>query len=293
MGTARLLMIALVVMLSASCQTMRFGGAPEPAYNVKADLETLTKKCGEAGSLEALYKDDLSTSERNKFIAGRLALINLQYLEFVRRSTSERQLIDSASDMLSLGVNLAGAAVDGAAAKTTLAAISAGISGSRTSIDKNYFYKETMPALIAAMNAERARALVPIITGMGLDVAAYCPAQAVSDLYRYYFAGTFLGAIQAIQADAGAKEQKEIAKLPRVDDKDIDLKKALTYSVQNLTDLDGAKKVLAKFNPVTVPQDVKEAKDMLQPIVRSARTPEAVAKLTLAFKEAGILKEGK
>jgi hypothetical protein len=58
------------------------------------------------------------------------------------------------------------------------------------------------------MNAARKQALVPIVAGLRDDVAKYPLELALSDLHAYYFAGTFPGALQSIQAEAGKSEAK-------------------------------------------------------------------------------------
>src|SRR5712691_11236197 len=69
------------------------------------------------------------------------------------------------------------------------------------------------------MNAQRKAALVLILEGIKRDIEVYPMALALSDLSEYYFAGTFTGALQAIEKDAGVKEAAagkriEIARLP-------------------------------------------------------------------------------
>ena len=58
------------------------------------------------------------------------------------------------------------------------------------------------------MNAERKEALIPIVRGIGKSLDDYPFARALSDLHIYYQAGTFIGALQAIQKDSGVKEEK-------------------------------------------------------------------------------------
>ena len=57
------------------------------------------------------------------------------------------------------------------------------------------------------MNAERKKALVPILKGTGKSLEIYSFTQALSELHLYYQAGTFIGALQAIQKDSGVKEE--------------------------------------------------------------------------------------
>jgi hypothetical protein len=175
---------------------------------VNKDIRELEKVFGQTTSIAHFYEPGNQTeAERNKFITGRLALINLNYFVWLRTITADKQLLDSASDILILSLNLAGTAVGSTEAKTILAAISAGVAGSKTTIDKYYFYEKTVPALAAAMNAQRKQILVGIIRGLNSDLKQYPFEQAMSDLNEYYQAGTFQGAIMTIQADSGVKEK--------------------------------------------------------------------------------------
>ena len=83
----------------------------------------------------------------------------------------------------------------------------------KLAIDKNFFFEKTVPVLITTMNAQRKVALAPLALGMTSDTEVYPLAQALSDLDSYYLAGTFIGALQAIQAEAGAKDKEAEAHL--------------------------------------------------------------------------------
>jgi len=122
----------------------------------------------------------------------------------------------------------------------------------------------------------------------------YLFAQAITDLHNYYHAGTFIGAIQAIQADAGVKEQKQnevIATLTPLTIKDVVSKQALTTAIGALSqaDLEKAKKAVQAHDPNVVPaNNLDDVKKQLQSYVQGARTPELIAKTTRIFREAGI-----
>lgn len=208
MRTVSALIVLLIALATGGCKTSRYAGAPSPAYNIDKDLRELEKVFDQSTSIAHFYEPANQTeTERNRFITGRLVLINLNYFKWLRNVTADKQLLDSASDILVLSLNLAGTAVGSTEAKTILAAISAGVAGSKTTIDKYYFYEKTVPALAAAMNAQRKQVLVNIIKGLDLDLKQYPFEQAMADLNEYYQAGTFQGAITTIQADAGAKEK--------------------------------------------------------------------------------------
>jgi len=276
------------------CQSIRNGGAPDPSFDVDKDLKQLEAKFNNANDIADFYKDPTKNA-RDSFIAGRLVLMNVRYIQFVRKATSEKQLLDSATDILVLSLNLAGTATGGAAVKTILAAIASGVTGSKVVMDKHYFYEKTVPALIAAMNAERKQALVPILTGMKRPLNDYTFEQAVTDLHAYYFAGTYMGAIQAIQVDSATKEvnlKEAIQTLSEVTMADVDQKQAMTKAIANLTegDLERIKNVLAKHLPTEkIPNTFALAKDELQRVVRNSRKPEDIQKLAKEFQDAQLI----
>ena len=202
----RMLAMAMAGLL-AGCSTIRYGGAPEPSFDVDKDLKQLAEKFEPTASISDFYTKNTKEA-RDEFITGRITMMNIRYIQFIRNLTSEKQLLDTAVAMLTLGLNLAGASFAAASTKTVLAAISAGVVGSKEAIDKNYFFDKTIPALVAQMNAERKKALYPLLFGLKQKTLDdYSFAQAVTDLNDYYLAGTFTGAIHGIQVDAAVKEK--------------------------------------------------------------------------------------
>lgn len=195
-----LIIIALVI---TGCSATSNLGAPQQSYNENGEITALSKYY----SLDSVVDVPLTISARNNFIVGRLALINLQYIKFVRELSAVRSEINTAFDILGAGLGLTTALVGSYGAAAALGAASAGVGATRTSIDKNFFYEKTVGALVGAMNAQRKVALIPVLAGLKQDVDTYPLGQALSDLSEYYFAGTFAGGLQAIEKDSGAKEK--------------------------------------------------------------------------------------
>lgn len=286
--------LALVLAgLLVGCSTVRYGGAPEPSFDADQDIEQLAKIFQPGDSISQFYANP-TVDGRNKFITGRLTLMNIRYIQFIRQLTTDRQLLDTAGAMLTLGMNIAGAAVGAASTKTILAALSAGVTGTKEVIDKNYYFDKTIPALVGQMNAERKKALIPILAGLKAGLDDYPFAQAVTDLHNYYFAGTFAGAIQAIQADAAEKEQRQdqiIATLTPLSVEQVADKAALTRAIAPLgaADLPKIQKAIQILDPKTTPpSDLDQAKGQLQSYVRGARTPSRIVEVANAFKSASI-----
>jgi hypothetical protein len=288
----RSLALVLAVLL-AGCSTLRYGGAPEPSFDADKDLEQLAKQFEPGDSINEFYNNP-TVDARDKFITGRITMMNIRYIQFIRQLTTDRQLMDTAAAILVLGMNIAGASFAAASTKTVLAALSAGVTGSKEAIDKNYYFEKTIPALIGQMNAERKQALIPLLVGLRASLEDYPFAQGVTDLHEYYAAGTFTGAIQAIQADAAVKEQRQdqiIATLTPVTVENVATKQALTKAIGALGAADLAKiqKAIQILDPqVTPPAGFDGAKNQLQSYVRGARTPGRISEVAKAFEDANI-----
>jgi hypothetical protein len=213
--------VVLLALALAGCGTLRKPGFPRQSYNPSRQIKELESTFEKPDLIRKYYAmTNASEAEkkaaRNEIITGRLALINLNYNQFVGQFSFTKQTLDATTDVTELGLNLATTVVGGASTKTVLGAISTGVTGTKLAIDKNFFYEKTVPVLITSMNAQRKEALLPIMRGTGKSTDEYPLAQGLSDLDGYYFAGTFIGALQAIQADAGNKEVKASQRLDAV-----------------------------------------------------------------------------
>jgi hypothetical protein len=225
---------------------MRKPGFPRQSYDEEKQIKQLEKIFAKPELIQEYYISP-SRDKRDEIINGRLTLINLNYNKFVSEFCFTKQSIDMTSEMAELGVNLATTAVGGAGTKTILGAISSGLSGAKIAIDKNFFYERTVPVLVASMNAQRKEASIPILTGMTNSIEKYPLHQGLSDLDNYYFAGTFLGALQTIQAEAGEKEMKaevNIEKIRSFSFMEDDADKQLTAFLwpQGMEEADGTEK---------------------------------------------------
>jgi hypothetical protein len=224
-------------------------------------------------------------------------MINLEYLKWLRTVTADKQFLDTATDVLVLSLDLAATVAGGETTKTILTAISAGITGSKASIDKHYFYEKTMPALIAAMNAQRKVVLERILRNMLNTLEDYSFEQALADIYEYYQAGTFMGAVMAIQADSGAKEKKadeDIQMLtketPEEKDAVVSVRKIIEkIKLGKLTDDDRSKlyKALGSLG-VTVQTEEEAREKLLRLLQRDSSVPRKTAvEILNALKGAG------
>jgi hypothetical protein len=278
----------------SGCAIFRDGGAPKQSFDVEKDLEQLAAKYKEATSIAEFYKNP-SEAARNEFVTGRLVMMNIRYIEFIRTMTREKQLLDAATDILLVSLNLTGAGISGETAKTIFSSLAAGIGASKIAVDKNFYYEKTVPALVASMNAERAAVLEGITANLKKPLTLYPFTDAVTDVQRYYEAGTLLGAINSIQRDAASKQAKateNIAILKDLTQEDIDRKGSMTKAIGNLKDADlqNAQATLAELNPqVAAPTKIDDAKLALQREVRQRRSPDEIQKAYDIFKKHNLV----
>jgi hypothetical protein len=209
--------LGLAAMLSG-CGTPGF---PRQSYDPKKQIKQLEKEFAKPELITKFYaltnaSEETKRAERDKIMTGRIALINLNYNQFIARFSVRKESLDFGTEVTELGLNLATTAVGGAETKTILGAVASGVTGSKLAIDKNFFFEKTVPVLITSMNAQRKMALAPILIGMTNNTDTYPLTQALSDIDAYYFAGTFIGALQAIQADAGAKEKQAEVQITQI-----------------------------------------------------------------------------
>lgn len=194
------------------CNSTRHG-YPKRALDEEAQLRTF-EAAYDLTEMIAAYHQNVEdgadeatrTKARNKVIDGFLVLTDLHYASFVKGFSSRRKDFDTTADVAVLGLSGAGAVLDPSSTTRILAAISGGITGTKATVEKNYFYEKTIPVLIASMNARREETLTAILEGRKVSDDAYPLARAWADLSRYYFAGTFDGALQTIQTDSGKRQ---------------------------------------------------------------------------------------
>ena len=218
--------ILLMLVLSGCVATSGFPERPEP---INEKLVSLQAKYFLPGKdVLAEYDQTEETSKRpyrDKVIHGRLLALDMQYGLFKQAIYEEGVSANLTIDTLGVVVGAAGAAVTGADGSRVLSALSGGISGTGTAINKNLYYERTLPALLALMDAKRDEIRAEILTGMTLDHIAYPLGRALTDLERYLQAGSIPGAISEVlttagEAKANAEEQISIMR----DDAFVDAK---------------------------------------------------------------------
>jgi hypothetical protein len=175
-------------------------------------VKSLQAKYKNPQAVEDFYRGATSSplkSRRNQIVNELLFLINDYYsayeLSWYATATGHSFL----SDLTTLGLDTATAAVGGAELKTMLAAISTGVGGQKIAVQRDFFQNQNIALIIKNMRAARADVLVKIRAKTPKSTDEYPLEDALLDLQEYFAAGTVIGGIQ--HADDTAALQKIIA----------------------------------------------------------------------------------
>ncbi|QNA89886.1 hypothetical protein G4G28_17815 [Massilia sp. Dwa41.01b] len=210
----------MCVLLLSGCRTVREGGAPEPSFDLEADLRMLDQEFRSTASIKDYYSigdPAQKVTARNRFVMGRIAQIDLRYIAFIRGLTADRQKLDAATDLASLSINLAGTLVGGVRSGKNLAAAAAAIGGAKQTIVKDFYYDKSLDALVGTMNAQRKAVLVGILQGLKTPSVEQYPFElALTQLHDYYMAGTINGALRFINSASAEQEKSSDAAIERL-----------------------------------------------------------------------------
>lgn len=298
------------VLLVSGCQTLRSGGAPPPSYDPAGEMEALSKRFAPALVISNFYDaaPEKRVQARDNYISGRLAMIDLAYRQYVQAITADKQRLEAGSAFTGMILNLAGTLTGGVQAKANLAAAAAGVSGTQTIVDKNFYYDKSIDALVHAMNARRKEVLVLILTGMAQkNIDAYSFDAARGHLDDYYDAGTIGGALNFVTVQASQQQKasdEKIKNIPTVTlttQTQVDATSRLTLSINSKLNsklnADRARMALVGLgaDSATLPTDLKALQALLSnliheiPNMEPEKKTETLQKMTKAFQNAGIL----
>lgn len=150
----------------------------------------------------------LDADVRDAMIYQALGVIDLKYNQFRNEMLTTRNGINSGATALTLLATTASALTESAGVKQNYNALMQLITGGVEIYDKEFLHSHTLIALIAQMDANRAKQRNQIIGRMKSDTAPYSGQQAHNDLLEYYQAGTILGALLGVQQDARTTEKE-------------------------------------------------------------------------------------
>lgn len=260
----RMSLMALAMSSLLGCASIN--GYPKDPEDTSATLSKLTPYFD--GTEERTYLSAGTEfgrqQKRDEIILARLRAYDIEFAAFEKDMFAQGNTITTGADLIDLVLAGLTATVGNASTKAALGATSAGVVGAQATISKDLFYQRTIPALLAQMEANRAKAKLTIIKSMGQPDSSYSLMQAYLDLDVYKNAGSLVGAVTSITQDAGtAKDTAQSA---------IQITRASSYIAQ-LSGVQSIQTLVAKLTPA---QLVTLAKSM-QPKLESR--PDQVQKL--------------
>jgi hypothetical protein len=137
-------------------------------------------------------------SIRDDIVYGRMRAYDIEFSLFQRALNSNGNGINVGGDLTALVLNGLGATTGNAGTKSALAAASAGVIGAEGAVNKDLFYQQTVPAIIAQMEANRTVVKLAIFRGLARSDADYSLPRAESDLLDLNDAGSLPNAINNI-----------------------------------------------------------------------------------------------
>jgi hypothetical protein len=143
---------------------------------------------------------------RNTIVLNRMRAYDITFSDFKRRLAGDANSVTLGSDLLVLALGGLVATTGSATTKAALGAAITGIAGAQAAINKDLYFQRTLPALLAQMDASRAQAKVPILSGLRLSDEEYPLQRALVDLDALRDAGSIVGAIGNITQ--AAEQQK-------------------------------------------------------------------------------------
>lgn len=173
--------------------------------------ELIAKYSGAASTWQAPYNNaanpDAKKQARNDILNDLMWLADDYYGQLTNQLHNNNAWRQTLFDAAKLGLSAAGSVAGDAELKAILAATSTGIQGLNTSIDKNFYAQQSVDAIIAAMDSQRADDKKLLVTGMGQfadQSPAYPLSQGLLDAQKYALDSTLTHALIALSQKAAA-----------------------------------------------------------------------------------------
>ena len=207
-----LLCAGMCLLALSGCAAVRGSQASSVALRSVAPMAIDDAMIAYASPRPADRHDMSKFDFREYIITVRMAAIDDEYDDFTNQLNAGQRGAGLGFDLLILGLSgataLAGpSAVDELATATTVAA------GARASVDKHIFFNQTVPALVAIMDAERAEIKTAIVRKRGLPVEQYSLGNAIDDLNALRRAGRIDAALGRLTQAAQAQKAQQEARL--------------------------------------------------------------------------------
>jgi hypothetical protein len=209
------LFICIAAAFGASGCISSISGAPNRLYTTAHETDFVRQVAGPEWYSTYYQSSGARKRElRDQIILSRMYAIDVLYSDYEAELTRERQNVGFYSTVANLALTSTAAATGTKETKAILAAVAAGLTGTREAYEKDVLIEKTISILQENMRTQRKLTKAHIIERLNLGVESYPLELALTDVENYYRAGTITGALIGISelsslelAGATAKEQ--------------------------------------------------------------------------------------
>jgi len=139
---------------------------------------------------------------RNMTVGTYLMAADLRFNEFRRHLSRQARGSNFGLDLGILGFAGGASVAAGQRTANILSAVAAGLTGTRSALNRDVFFDRTLPALFAAMDGARTEIRTSIMVNMRRPAEEYPLSVAFADLANYENAGSLDSAIERVTGDA-------------------------------------------------------------------------------------------
>jgi len=167
----------------------------------------------DVANIRGLAEPDLSllgvpsVAARNQIITARMYIADLEYHKYEAKLTRDLQEEGLAATLAILGLTSAATLVEAASTKTILSATATAVTGADKAFSDKVLLSNTIQALQAQMRADRQTQAAAIFLRMATPVDQYTLPMALSDVDKYYQAGTLASALIGLNKTVANAEQ--------------------------------------------------------------------------------------
>lgn len=144
--------------------------------------------------------------QRNSIMNSLLQVVDYNYAEYEGNLVAGNAKRNFAFGTLGTAIGLADQITDNVNTLKILTAIQTFAGTTNTAVSKEFYFEQTIPALLKAMRSERAEQLANINIGLKSDYEKYPLSRGIREINLYFRAGTLSSAVIQLDTLASAAE---------------------------------------------------------------------------------------
>jgi len=191
------LAIALLPLV-AGCTATQLG--PERPISIEEDVASIRALAEPVGPI--------TVPVRNQILTARMYIADLEYHKYEAKLTRDLQTEGLASTLAILGLTSSAALITVASTKSILAETATVVTGADKAFSEKVLLSNTIQALQVQMRTDRQTQAAAIFAKMATPIDEYTLPMALSDVDKYYQAGTLASALVGLNRTVAAAEQK-------------------------------------------------------------------------------------